>query len=127
MRALDCHTIESTLTSLGFLLSRDPGQLRAELISLSIAEFTELLHRAPHPNDRMLWHRIVGPETPPPIPDVTYWFHATRVPPGTDFAEALQPLGARLSAIEAFLEALARRLDPPIARPVPTDTSFWGQ
>lgn len=129
MPSLDCHNVDSTLTSIGTLLSTDRCRLRAALMGFPFSEFEA---SRPHPDDLhdpprvVLWNRIVGPGATPPIPDVTYWFHATRVPPGTDFAEGIQPLGERLPAIKAFLATLAGQLDLPPASQE-TATSFWGQ
>ncbi len=120
MASLDCHNVDSTLTSLGTLLSVEPGQLSAALMSFPLSQFEMSPEFARYPPQEVLWNQIIGPGTVPPIPDVTYWFHATRVPPGTDFAEGIQPLGERLPAIKAFLEALASQLSA-----TPSEPSTW--
>lgn len=93
MLSLDCHNTDSALTSLGTLLSIDRRRLRAALKSFSFSEFEASLIGSCYPPLQVLWNQIVGPGTAPPIPDLVCWFHATRVPPGTDFAEGIQNLG----------------------------------
>lgn len=39
-------------------------------------------------------------------PEQVHWFHCTRVPPGTRFAEGILPLGAMLPQLEATLTSL---------------------
>jgi hypothetical protein len=117
MSFLDCQTLDSTIASLAQLLSFDNGELelRSALSNLSLPEFEASLRYAKHDPGRLLWDRIVGPTTPPPIPATTYWFHATRVLPGTDFRDGIQPFGARIPVMKEFLETLAARihLSPP--------------
>jgi len=119
MPALDCHDLDSALTSLGGLLSTDPRRLKARLTGLTPAEFERTIFGSPYPAPQVLWDRIVGSRTVPPTPDLVYWFHATRVPPETDFAEGIQHLTERLPRIKEFLAALAARIDQNSPEPPP--------
>jgi hypothetical protein len=109
---LDCQSLDSALTSLAGLLRTKKRELRTALTSFSPEEFEASLEHADHPPGTVLWNRIIGPRTSAPIPDVVHWFHATRVPPGTDFSEGIQPLGARLPAIESLVATLAEMGSP---------------
>jgi hypothetical protein len=112
MPALDCHDLDTALASLGGLLSTDPHQLEAALRGFAFCEFEAAMWRSPYPAREVVWDRIVGQEIAPPTPPLVYWFHATRVPPGTDFREGLQPLPERLPRIKQLLSTLADQLDP---------------
>jgi len=94
----------------------DEVRLRAALTGLSPSALDECIREAHQPNRTVLWNQIVGSRTSPPIPEVVHWFHATRVPPHTDFRrDGIQPLGPCLPMIKDFLKTLARelRLPPP--------------
>jgi hypothetical protein len=107
-RALDCHSIDSALTSLGNLFRTPKRELKDALLGFSFDSFRTSRDRALEPPPRVLWNRIVGINTQTPIPEVTYWFHATRVNSEADFKEGIQPLNARLPKIHEFLDSLAR-------------------
>jgi hypothetical protein len=121
---LDCHNVDSALTSLAGLLSVDERGLKAALMDLSPTAFEASLRHAGQRSSTVLWDRIVGKGTPPPLPAIIHWFHATRVLPGTDFCEGIQPLVARLPIIESFLATLETQIS---CEPLPQDSSprFW--
>jgi hypothetical protein len=125
MRALDCYDLNSTVTSLANLLSTDPQQLRAALAALRWTDF-EAGDFGYNPAPKVLWNHIVGPDTVPLTPDLVYWFHATRVPPDTDFAEGIQHLMERLPKIRDLLTALAALIDKTSATLPPPWTHNGG-
>ncbi len=127
MRVLDCQSADSALKSLCTLLCMRKTQLTAALGNLSPSNFEDACNYAPART--VLWDRFVGSGKPPPIPEVVYWFHATRVPPGTDFRDGIQPLDQRLPMIKRFLKTLARelRLPSPGSSARQTDGAFQYQ
>jgi hypothetical protein len=110
MGSLDCHTLNSTLSSLAKLFSTDEGELRGALTGFSFPAFVAILANAREHPETVLWNRIVGTGTRTPIPATTFWFHATRVMPGTDFRQGIQPLMEWLPHIRDSLDKISARI-----------------
>jgi len=102
--------VESALISLAGLLGVKKRKLKASLTSLKPDEFEALIGQSLEAPNIVLWNKIVGFGTPPPVPHVIHWFHATRVRPETDFNDGVQPLRLILPAIKSFLATLATEL-----------------
>jgi len=106
---LDCESLEGALTSLSRLLGLKCKELKATLLAYSMEEFeSDCAPFVPNPR-AILWDRIVGPRTSQPIPATIYWFHATRVKPGSDFSEGILPLNIMYPRLKLMLEEMAGR------------------
>jgi hypothetical protein len=136
---LDCHTLDSALRSLGDLLSTNGKELRKALKAFRPSAFRKMISGSLVRPDDILWNKIVGSSEPKPIAEVTFWFHATRVRPGTDFAEGIKPLNEMLPYLTSFLEELGRTMGIDSALSIPnsmngsfqyvlktTDAVHWG-
>src|ERR1700728_3612008 len=95
---LDCESLDSALASLSCLLGIKKRELKTNLLRIKPDEFET------NPNreiewKRDLWNRLMGSATSAPAPRIIHWFHATRVPPETDFKEGILPLNMILPTL----------------------------
>jgi len=115
---LDCETSESTIRSLASLAGISIDDLRSRLAStLSYRSFERKARRQEFGGHDLaraaLWRKVFG-DLEPPVPSVVYWFHATRVLPGTTFSEGLLPLPDAVPRLVASL----REVGVPRSRPI---------
>lgn len=91
---LDCETLESAIRSLSSMTGTSVADIRARMSAWTRRAFDRFAQRRGIGGFDVaraeLWVRVFG-HTSRPIPDIVYWFHATRVLPNTDFAEGLLP------------------------------------
>lgn len=105
-RVLDCESHTTALQSLATLFSCEAAELahflsQAGLEERYVAGYSETLSF----EDFML-RQVSERFGAPCTPERVHWFHCTRVPPGTHFAEGIRPLGAMLPQLEAVLASL---------------------
>jgi hypothetical protein len=104
---LDCESLDSAIASISAVLRIPSEQLLEALRAFDINAVPES-ERAELPYEELLVKHACGFDSSRlPAPDVTLWFHATRVRPDTDFHEGILPLSGRLDAIWALLAELA--------------------
>lgn len=111
---LDCRCFQSALNSCASILGAPP-----EVLLRALREFE---YDAVPESDRRRWPYeellpkyvcgVVG-RAQLPSPQVIHWFHATRVPPGTEFREGILPSSRRLDSIWALLGTLASEWSSP--------------
>src|SRR5689334_14823082 len=103
---LDCETLESAVRSLSSMTGTSDDDIRARMSAWTWRAFDRFAQRRGIGGFDVaraeLWSRVFG-DASRPIPDIVYWFHATRVLPNTDFAEGLLPLP---SAVPRLIESL---------------------
>src|SRR5207253_484782 len=109
---LDCETIESAVRSLSSMTHTSVDDIRARMSAWTWRAFDRFAQRRGigglDVGRAELWARVFG-DASRPIPDVVYWFHATRVLPKTDFAEGLLPLPAAVRRLIESLEKIGLR------------------
>lgn len=100
---LDCETFDSTLQSLAKVFKCSPAALRHFLASPEIGSHYEK-HFYEMPEFDTYLYQVVGAKLGAAhLPDAVYWFHTTRVLPGTTFAEGILPLGHVLPKLKSIL------------------------
>lgn len=108
MTELDCETFESTVHSLSSMTGTSGDDIRTRMSAWTWRAFNRFAQRRGIGGFDVaraeLWARVFG-DAPRPIPDIVYWFHATRVLPNTDFGEGLLPLP---SAVPRLIESLEK-------------------
>jgi hypothetical protein len=104
MRILDCHTFDSTLSTLAATIGVDPAALAARLRSFSGDDWPD------HPPD-YLWQKIVGE---PKSFDGVYWFHLTRtLSPESFRASGILPLNQVIEPLWAMIFGLIGERQSP--------------
>jgi hypothetical protein len=98
---LDCDSFDTALGSLSALTKIEAPELSRRLLTVPLDAFeTRSADMGVHDATAWLWRRVVGSDEARPIPDVVYWFHATRVSRDTDFRDGLLPLPAAAARLE---------------------------
>jgi hypothetical protein len=106
MSHIDCEDLHSTLQCLSDIYAVDQNELTQFFRSIDL----ELHYRTRNPSlssedelQRLLEERVGPPSNPP---SRAYWFHLTRVLPGTSFADGILPLDQALPRVWSLLEHL---------------------
>lgn len=98
---LDCDSFDTALGSLAALTKIEAPELSRRLLTVPLDAFeTRSADLGMHDATAWLWRRLVESDDAPPVPDVVYWFHATRVLRDTDFRDGLLPLPAAAVRLE---------------------------
>lgn len=98
---LDCDSADTTRDSLSVLTKIEASELTRRLRTVPLDEFeTRSADIGVHDATAWLWRQVVDSDDIRPVPDVVYWFHATRVSRDTDFRDGLLPLPAAAARIE---------------------------
>lgn len=104
---LDCDSFERALDSVAVLVGVQPAELVKCLSTFQLDQVPEQEREDHRYDDLLVRHALgMGPDRLP-RPRETMWFHATRVRPGTTFAEGILPLPLALESIWQFLGELA--------------------
>ncbi len=111
LRRLDCTSIDTTLVSLGRLVGQEAIKLRELLGKFNYTP--ELGVRLPY--GEAAFRAISGGVASENfVPDEVVWFHATRVPPSTDFiSTGLLPLKDCLVGITSTVQKIVDDLGGP--------------
>ncbi|KQY80923.1 hypothetical protein [Pelomonas sp. Root1444] len=97
---LDCESRESAFDSLRQLFGCSVERLRAFLSDASVdEEFSRDYQRLPQ-FDEFVYQRACAALGTPQVPEELCWFHGTRVPPGTNFADGILPLPLALESLK---------------------------
>jgi len=106
IRVLDCESYTTALQSLAALFSCKPDELARFLSQASL----EARYVGGYCDTVSFENFILGQVSErfgaPSVPERVCWFHCTRVPQGTRFAEGILPLGAMLPQLETVLASL---------------------
>lgn len=106
MADLDCESAESTLRSLSAIYRTDERNLSDFFTSVDLDQHFRKTNpdlQADQELKRML-ELAVGPQQR--VISRTFWFHLTRVPIGTQFAEGILPLNDALPRVWAMLDGI---------------------
>jgi len=101
---LDCESRESAFDSLCQLFGCRDEALTAFLSGRSLDdEFSRDYKRLPQ-FDEFIYQRACAALGTPQMPEQLCWFHGTRVPPGTTFAEGILPLPLALESLKRSIQ-----------------------
>lgn len=105
---LNCENMETALASLSEFFGCQAALLQDFLQGMDLDELYEKQHSLGTPilidPQEVIGELVAERFGSPKIPDVVYWFHYTRVLPGTTFKEGLLPLDQVLEHIWDVLE-----------------------
>ena len=104
---LDCTSLETTLRSLGHLVSRDPEWLRRALKAFDADAFVQAHPRSPLDPTERVFSQVIGGDPRAITPASITWLHTTRVSPHATFAEGILPLDRALTRVWSVLRAVA--------------------
>lgn len=110
---LDCATRQSTEHSLVVAFSCSVEALRQFVADTAHSAYYEEHWQRLDAFDRWFYQRACEQFGQPMLPTEICWFHGTRVPDGTTFAEGVLPLGAWLPRLQ---ESVLATLDDELAK-----------
>jgi hypothetical protein len=103
---LDCESPETTLRSVASIFNCSPAVLHDFLANPEIGEYYETNFDS-LPDFREYLYLVVEKHFGgAKLLDAVFWFHTTRVAPGTSFSEGILPLGAVLPQLKETLVEL---------------------
>jgi hypothetical protein len=105
MPTLDCTSLKTAVLSLSEILGTSPTELQTAWRTFRLNE----PNRDVSPEDALIIHLGYANEAGLPSPTAIRWFHATRVPPATDFGEGILPTKEALPTIWEQLGRVAVR------------------
>ncbi|MDC0685599.1 hypothetical protein [Sorangium atrum] len=122
MTELDCTSIDTALPSVAGLMRMSTMTLAQKLLSYSPREYEDDCNSSDSDSLDVLWWRIFRC-LQKPVPESIMWFHATRVRPGTSFADGIRPLNERLGDLEEIVKQCAKDLGLNIGGHAPDE--YW--
>lgn len=99
MSHLDCENAQTTLSSIGKIYGVDTRAVTKFFDRFDIDEY--FAKNSPDGDGAQETKRLLEISLGQPKPEITrtYWFHLTRVPPGTQFEDGIFPLGKALPRV----------------------------